>query len=488
MTASLARKRVTVMGLGRFGGGVGVARWLARAGARVLVTDLDPPIRLGESIEALRPEIEAGAIQLALGAHDENHFTDADLVVANPAVPKPWANPFLLSAARAGVPVTTEIRLLCERLPSRQRTIGVTGSVGKSTTTAMIAHALREALGERGPRVFLGGNIGGSLLSSLDELRADDWVVLELSSAMLHWLGAGVGDASAPGWAPHIAVLTNLAPNHMDWHGDMAHYASSKAGIFERQSRAEGDVALCTQWPGFEGSDGRRAAGEPVFRPEDPAALARLGAALPALAVPGAHNRVNATLAARAVGEALGADPATVARHLGTFPGLAHRLQFVGERALPSGGALRFYNDSKSTTPESTETAVRAFDEGRGAGHVHLIAGGYDKKIDLAPIGALGPGLAGLYTIGATGPAIAGAARGAGAPTSRVHECVTLSGAVQAALRCARSGDVLLLSPGCASWDQFTNYEERGEAFARLARSPNPEPEQKLSEKVPNIP
>ncbi len=474
---------MTVMGLGRFGGGVGVSRWLAGQGSSVLVTDLDARARLGESIDALRPEIDAGALALRLGEHLETDFTNADLVVANPAVPKPWANPFLVAAQRAGVPVTTEIRLLCERLPDRRRVIGVTGSVGKSTTTAMIAHALRAALqGERSPaRVWLGGNIGGSLLTSLNDIAPSDWVVLELSSAMLYWLGAGVGDPNAAGWAPHIAALTNLAPNHMDWHGEMAHYASSKAGIFERQR--PGDLALCAEWPGFVGRHGRRV-GE-VFTPEDPAILSGLQQALPRLAIPGAHNRDNAILAARVVGAALGTDPASIAHHLAAFPGLPHRLQLVGERRR-GDGAVRFFNDSKSTTPESVATAVRAFDDDGGPSRVHLVAGGYDKKIDLSPIGALAPSLAGLYTIGATGPAIAGAAREAGARADAVREAVTLAEAVEQALARARAGDVVLLSPGCASWDQFTNYEERGEAFARLAGSPAAQPEQKLSENVPN--
>lgn len=471
MTASLAGKRVTVMGLGRFGGGVGVSRWLAAQGADVLLTDLEPEVRLRDSLAELSREIEQGAVRLRLGEHNVADFTDTDLVVANPAVPKPWDNRFLRAAAAASVPITTEIRLLVERLPARERIVGVTGSVGKSTTTAMIAHALERASDHR---VFLGGNIGGSLLGDLAGIGPNDHIVLELSSAMLYWLGEGVGYPDANGWAPHIAVLTNLAPNHMDWHGDMAHYRASKAGIYERQR--PDDVALCAEWGGV--ADGvRRAPG--ALAPENPATLAALREALPELMVPGSHNIANAMLAARAVGAALGVAPASVAQQLASFPGLAHRLQFVGERR-----GVRFYNDSKSTTPESTTIAVRAFD---GAGsRVHLIAGGYDKKIDLAPIGALAKQLAGLYTIGTTGPAIAAAARQAGAPSAAVHECTTLVPAVERALARAEPGDVLLLSPGCASWDQFTNYEERGEAFARLARSPDSEPKQKLSEKVPN--
>ncbi|MFG0275264.1 MAG: hypothetical protein ACF8QF_09420, partial [Phycisphaerales bacterium] len=167
----LSGTRVTLMGLGRFGGGLGAARWLVSQGADVRITDMAGEEALAGPLEQLRDLIDAGAVSLRLGGHNVADFTDTDLVVANPAVPKPWENRFLRAAEAAGVKITTEIRLLVERLPSRDRTIGVTGTAGKSTTTAMIAHILKKSLPEREPdaRVWLGGNIGGSRLASLDE-------------------------------------------------------------------------------------------------------------------------------------------------------------------------------------------------------------------------------------------------------------------------------------------------------------------------------
>lgn len=433
------------MGLGRFGGGLGAARWLAAQGADVLVTDTATETDLAGPLEQLRGLIDAGAVTLRLAAHNVADFTDTDLVVANPAVPTPWENRFLRAAEAAGVQITTEIRLLVERLPNRDRTIGVTGTAGKSTTTAMIAHILRKSLPEREPeaRVWLGGNIGGSLLAHLEEMTERDWVVLELSSAMLHWLGG------EDGWSPAIGVVTNLAPNHLDWHGTVEHYANAKRAILAHRA-PEARAVL----PGSLREWGRAAdlvLADGAQRPLD-------------LAVPGAHNRRNARCALAAASIALGVDADPVA--LADFPGLPHRLQLVaGDR-----DSVRFVNDSKCTTPEATILAVEAFEEdAQRAGRpiVRLIAGGYDKKIDLSSLKKIAPRLAGAYTIGATGPVIA---KHLAASGSTPRHCATLDEAVQQAARDASPGEVILLSPACASWDQFTNFEERGDRFAALAR------------------
>lgn len=413
------------MGLGRFGGGLGVTRWLCGRGARVLVTDLAPASSLAASVEALRPLIESGQVQTRLGEHRVEDFTTAEAVVANPAVPRPWENPFLHAAERARRPITTEIRLLIERL-DRRRVIGVTGTAGKSTTAAMLAHVLRGL----GRRTWFGGNIGGSLLEESGSIAPQDLVVLELSSFMLHWLGAGIGCPEHPGWSPGIAAITNFSPNHLDWHGSLEHYRSSKENIGRWQKPGDvllrGDELLLEPWASID---------------------------LP-LAVPGRHNRANALLAVRLAVAATACSPKEAAAALAGFAGLPHRLELVAEH-----DGRRFVNDSKSTTPEAACLAVMAFDD---PSRVHLIAGGYDKGGDLGAIAALGPQLGGLYAIGATGPRLIG-----DDPTRLLG---TLELAVDRALERMGPGDVLLLSPGCASWDQFENYEARGDRFRSVVR------------------
>lgn len=451
--------RITVMGLGRFGGGVGVTRWLVEQGARVLVTDLDPPERLAEPLAAIDDLVRGGRVTLRLGGHDFADFAGADLIIANPAIPKPWKNPYLLRATSASVPITTEIRLVIERLPRRERVIGVTGTAGKSTTSAMIA----AALGGAGLRVRLGGNIGGSLLPMLPTIGATDYVVLELSSAMLHWLSPAVGYSEAPGWSPGLAVITNCAPNHLDWHGEYAHYEASKQQIL--RSQQPGDLAVMharlAAWSRSAGPSDRRI----EWMNFDDARAA------PTLAIPGRHNRLNAAFALRAVG-LLGADMQRAAEALASFPGLAHRLELVGKFEIggPGEPPVRAFNDSKSTTPEAAALAVAAMDDDQtiGAARVRLICGGYDKQIDLAPMVAPAARCARAYTLGATGPALAEAIRGAG---GRATNCATLACAVERAVQDLRPGDVLLLSPGCASWDQFTNFEIRGRQFAETVRN-----------------
>ncbi len=481
----LTGQRVTVMGLGRFGGGVGVTRYLVSQGAQVLVTDTGSAASLAASVEQLSG---LPGITYRLGEHRESDFTGADLVVANPAV-KP-GDTYLAAARDAGVPITTELRLLVERLPNRQRTIGITGSAGKSTITAMIGYILEKAIKQktdevqietehpiagplRGPdphpKVFLGGNLGGSLLQQLDQITADDWIVLELSSFMLHYLRPS--DTFA-GWSPHIAVVTNLSPNHLDWHGSFDAYRADKQVILDHQHDDQADAAVC--------GPGVRAVVTPRVkrcRDFDPAGESRdpYESLLP-LKIPGQHNQLNARLAAAAVQFAIGMPEYRGCELLADFPGLPYRLQFVAER-----GGVRFYNDSKSTTPESARLAIDAFPEGT----THIILGGYDKGSDLTPLAEhAATRCAGIYTIGKTGDTIADAATRAthGPPTrpdtcggvawpppsAEVVRCGDLDTAVQQAITRAKPGQVVLLSPACASWGQYENFEQRGDHFTRL--------------------
>ncbi len=455
---SLSGKRVVVMGLGRFGGGLGAAQWLAGQGARVLVTDLAPPERLEDGLRELGPLVDSGAVELRLGGHDERDFATADLIVANPAAPQPWKNRYLAAAQAAGVPVTTEIALLIERLPNRERVLAVTGSAGKSTTTAMLAHILRARLG--GSRVHMGGNIGGSLLASLGSIRSDDAVVLEISSAMLHWTRAAFTGARA--FAPKVAALTNLAPNHLDWHGDLDHYRESKQELVAHQRPGDaavfGDESIY-----FHTNPGVRSVAPGEVRAIEPAIAAR------GLAVPGAHNIRNAAVALHAAGLFLSETTESLIDAVRDFAGLPHRLCLVAERAVRAGEPpVRFYDDSKCTTPDACVLAVESFAAEPGADRVRLIAGGYDKKVDLARVAALADRVAGLYLIGATANQLHDSVP-AGA-RSRAHRCGTLDAAMAQIERDLVPGDIVLLSPACASWDQFENYEQRGDRFAELAR------------------
>ncbi len=411
-------QRVTVLGLGRFGGGLGVARWWLDRGAEVLVTDLATREELADAAATLETHDRSDRVHWRLGEHRIEDFTETDLVVANPAVPRPWDNPYLQAAWDSQVPVTTEIALLVSQL-DRERVIGITGTAGKSTTAAMTHHMLQAC----GISSVLGGNIGGSLLTTIDETRSAEAVVLELSSAMLWWLGAtDDAPADAPRWSPAVGVTTNIAPNHVDWHGTEAHYRACKDGLSRYQQ--DTDVHL---------------SGDPG------------GPDIP-LSIPGAHNQINARLALAAASHLTGLDPERGRIAVGSFTGLPHRLE-----RIPSTDGFHYYNDSKSTTPEATVLAIEAMED---AGRVHLIAGGYDKGVSLHPIVERARDLAGMYTIGTTGTELAAG--------TTACTCETIDDAVRHAKDCMKPGDVLLLSPGCASWDQFENFEARGDAFRRL--------------------
>jgi UDP-N-acetylmuramoylalanine--D-glutamate ligase len=471
----LDHARITVMGLGRFGGGLGVTRFLIAQGARVLLTDKLAAEQLAPQLDALAAELASGRLTLRLGRHDLSDFTDTDLVVANPAVPTPWADPFLGAAAAKGVPITTEIALLLERLPPGIRIAAITGSAGKSTTTALVHHILSQTAGSTATtkaRAFVGGNLGGSLLLDLPAMRPGDALVLELSSAMLWWL-AGARELAGPraravDLSPAAGVVTSFAPNHLDWHSTADHYRAAKQHLLS--TLRPGSLAIlgpgATDWPTPGGVE-RLTIDDAAKRPS-----------VPNLRIPGPHNLRNAHMALAAAAQlAPELDPAAARHAAASFPGLPHRLCLVHEHPTPDNPPLpvRFYDDSKSTVPEATVLAIDALRPAR----IHLIAGGYDKKLDLSPIADRIGDLAGLYTIGTTGPSIAAAARvrAAAIPSPlAIESCGTLAAAMAALAPRLRPGDAVLLSPGCASWDQFENYEHRGREFARLAATLTPEP------------
>lgn len=433
MRNSIAEKRVFVMGLGRFGGGVGVTRWLCSQGAKVTVLDIAHPNDLRESIACLNML----DVEFRFGEHRDHWLSDCELLVVNPAVPKD--SQFLSAARSRQIPLTTEINLFLERCPCP--IVGITGSVGKSTTAAMTA----AALGRDRP-THLGGNIGQSLLCDMEAgvIGPDHLVVLELSSFQLEWV-------PLVAISPHVALVTNLQANHLDRHGTMESYANAKKQIF--RSQLPEDILLISLaeanlLPWLTQAPGRTQTFDPAGEPFE-------------LIVPGEHNQTNAQ-AAWAIARQFGISRETVAEALREFPGLPNRLALVCERE-----GVRFFDDSKATTPAGAVVALRSFDPGR----IVAIVGGYDKQIPLGEMAAeLARQCKAVVTTGAVGPALAEAVRSAAGAGNlpAVHECPAFDDAVRTAMTCAMTGDVVLLSPGCASYGQFKNYIERGTRFAEL--------------------
>jgi UDP-N-acetylmuramoylalanine--D-glutamate ligase len=445
--------RVTVMGLGSFGGGVGLARYLAEQEASVTVTDLKDAAALRDALAAL----QGLPIRFVLGEHRDDDFIDTDRVFVNPAVP--LTSPYLQLARSHGVPLDSELNLFVRQCAGR--VVGITGSVGKTTTTSLLGSILQI----HDARTLVGGNIGGSLLSRLPDIEPDIPVVLEISSFQLEhldWLG----------YSPPLAVVLNLASNHLDRHGTMTAYQAAKEVILAHQTPA--DAAILNWDDATVRSMAARGRGRRVFysvhAPLE-AGVYRDGNALAMasdgerrvlchdsdLRLRGLHNLGNAAAAAAAAAT-FGVPPATIARGLRAFAGLPHRLEWIADK-----GGVAYYNDSKATTPFSTQCALQAFGQ-----PVLLLAGGYDKGTpfdDLARVMQSCVRVALLY--GNTAPKLAAALDQMPAPPDIV-QLPTLAAALHRAATLARRGDVVLLSPACASYDQFPHYEARGEHFRAL--------------------
>jgi len=454
----LTGKRVTVMGLGRFGGGVAAAVYLAGRGASLTITDLRKADELTESVEL----IEATGInpKWFLGEHPDDAFWDCEQLVVSPAV-RPDNE--IVSGCRAkGIQITSEIELFVRNNPAF--TIAVTGSNGKSTTTRLIGDLLNANLPtER--RVWVGGNIEASLLTQLNSIDAHDIVVLELSSFQLHQLSLST-------FRPDVAVVTNLTPNHLDWHPDLAHYASSKHVITAAQRSCDTMVlpSDLDDWPGAgrclrfgncdSGEDGAYVEdGCVIVRADDHEVAQRVTLSS---ALNGQHNQLNVAAAVAAASLVVG-DDLDAAGPLQTFCGLPHRLQIVAK------GAQRcFVDDSSSTTPESTVAALHSL-----APSCVLIAGGADKGVDPGPLcEQIARGTRALVAIGATATAMTAAVQEATSDcdTPVVRACNNFESAFQQAVALSEPGDIVLLSPGCSSHGWFADYRERGAAFTQLAR------------------
>ena len=464
-----AGKRILVMGLGVHGGGLGVARFMARVGAYVRVTDLRPADKMRESVAALASEDFPHPIEFTLGEHREEDFSWADLIVKNQAVP--FSSPWVKLARELGKPIEMEFSIFL-RLYSGP-VLAVTGTKGKSTTATWTWEMVRHWR----PDAVLAGNLRVSALEALPRIEPSAPVVLELSSYQLEGL-------EEPRISPHIGAVTNLSPDHMDRYQGMEDYTEAKKHIFLYQRRGDwavlnADDPLVSAW----------AAGAPAnlawfgrsIPPTQPAASSKQQAAIgvfvregafywhspsgetvkiagtDTVQAPGEHNLMNAACAAT-MALLAGAPIEAVRSGLHSFTGVADRLEL-----LRTIGGVRFYNDTTSTTPASTIAALNAV-----PGPIVLIAGGADKGLDFAEVSRV----AAEKTLGVAlleGTATEKMARQMeGAGVNILGRFASFEDAVRAAWHAAPAGGAVLLSPATASFGMFNNEFQRGELFREI--------------------
>ena len=446
--ADLRGMRAVVLGLAR--SGVAASRFLADAGAVVVAYDRRPASELGDAISALG----ARPVRLALGLPDADAaalMEHADLLVTSPSVSArfpttdPWLRDALVAAEARGARVVSEVDLFL-RL-TRARVLAVTGTKGKTTTASLVAAILTRA----GIPHALGGNIGTPLVERADEMRSDEWAVLELSELQLPTISRGAD----------IAVYTNVGADHLDRHGTVEAYRAVKRRLAEL-TVGSGTVVLNADDPGCVGLAAGLSGDLRWYGFDDPSleasvvdATIRLDGAdlLPASEVrlPGRHMLAN-VLAAALAARLAGAEPAAIADAVGTFPGVPHRLETVAER-----DGVRWVNDSQATIPEAAIAGLEAFDA-----PVVLIAGGKDKGLEYGAFAdAIARHARSAVLIGETATTLE-AAISERVPVSRAG---SMEAAVARAAELAEPGDIVLLSPAAASFDMFADYAERGDAF-----------------------
>ncbi len=444
----LKGKKVLVVGLGI--SGLAAALFLRRRGAQVTVSDIRSAEALAKEIPAL---IEEG-IMVETGGHGLLTFRRQDLIVVSPGVP--LDTPELAQVRSFGLPVIGELELAARFLKGRM--LAITGSNGKTTTTALVGEILSKA----GIPSLVGGNIGVPVVALIDSSTDETWSVLEVSSFQLE---------TTDQFHPAIAVILNITPDHLDRHGSFENYCAAKERIFARQTaedflvlnadnervaEAAARAPAMVYWFSIEHTVEQGAwldNGYVVYRPAKGAATEQV---MPLSEIPlkGAHNVEN-VLAAVVAARLAGATADSIRQAIESFQAVEHRLEFVARI-----DGVEYYNDSKATNVDATAKAVAAFDSG-----IHLILGGKDKGSPytvLAPL--LRERVRAVYTIGSAAAKIESELRG----VVSIHSCVTLDNAVGAAAAAARPGEVVLLAPACASFDQFESYEHRGRVFKEL--------------------
>jgi UDP-N-acetylmuramoylalanine--D-glutamate ligase len=444
----LANKRVLVVGLGK--SGVASALFLQARGAKVTVSDAKSQDQLGEEIPVL---LDHG-IAVETGGHGERTFRGQDLIVVSPGVPVD--SPSLVQARALGEPVIGEIELASQFLP--KNIVAITGSNGKTTTTTLAG----EIVAAGGFSTAVGGNIGTPAISLVEQAKPDTVVVLEVSSFQLETIQT---------FRARVAVVLNITPDHLDRHRTFDAYTNAKARIFENQQPEDfavlnADDSTCaglasrTRAQVFwfsRKSEVKQGAyvrdGRILFRDAKDQREIMLSSEIP---LKGGHNVEN-VLAAVCVGALLGCEPGRIGKTVREFKAVEHRLEYV---ATIRG--VEYYNDSKATNVDATIKALESF-----PANVHLILGGKDKDSDYTLLNELlRQRVKRVYTIGAAAEKIESQIKGV-----EVDHSETLETALRRASATAAAGDVVLLAPSCASFDQFQNYEHRGRVFKEVVHA-----------------
>ena len=445
-------QRVTIVGLGREG--VALAKFLARQGAKVSVSDIKGEEALGDRID----ELANLPINYLLGGHPEE-LLEADVIFVSPGVPQ--AIPILVEARRRGIPLSSETRLffsLC-----RAPIIGITGSSGKTTTTSLVGAIMRA----EGHRTFVGGNIGSPLMTFVEEIEPQDRVVMELSSFQLEVLDQ----------SPHIAAILNLSPNHLDRHSSMNDYVAAKVNILRFQEKDDYAVLNADQQPTRELT--KSCQGRVLFfsreRELEQGAFLSQGEVtarwegkdrkvchVSEIRLLGSHNLEN-VLAACAIATVAGVQLEAMTGAITSFSGVEHRLQLVEKME-----GVRYYDDSIATSPDRTMAALDSFVE-----PVILLAGGREKHLPLEGLAEfIAEKVKSLILFGEAAPlleqAVLEAHREDTGDRVPIYRSSDLIEAVQIAARISQVGDIVLLSPACTSFDMYRDFAERGDHFKAL--------------------
>jgi len=460
----LKDKRITIMGLGLNQGGLGVARFLAKAGAKILITDLKTEEELGPSLEKLKDF----DVKYILGRHREEDFINTDMIIQNPAVPH--NSKYLKIARKHKIPIKTDLDLFFQLCPSKN-IIAVAGTKGKSTVSQLIYHIFKEAQKD----AILAGNIGISVLDILEKINPQTWLILEIST----WQMEGIRNRK---FRPQTAVLTNILPDHLDRYPNYKEYIRSEKLIFKHQRPNDN---LIVNYDNEETIKIKKEAGLPIYwfsakekvKPgcylKNDKLIFQSGeykttfAKISDLLLPGLHNLEN-ILAASTVSFIHNISGNIILKALKNFPGIPYRLEFIGEVR-----GIKFYNDTCATTPEATLAALESFTKQP----VILFLGGKDKKLNYENFGeAIGKNKEIKKIILLQHPDYDASLKILSAlkkhlDSEKIILTSSLKVGVEAALQQAQANDLVLLSPAAASFGMFENEFDRGDQFNKIVKN-----------------